>query len=206
MNTFWNLWTFPNIRCSFSLHRDQIIEQFLWRWTHSPIIDRWLTSNVFLFSSIWDHWWICLSINRFSNVWSLTDIRCPFCLHQNAINEEFRWRWKNPQYLTIARHQTPLFSSWRWDHWRISLIIITFAYVSSLTNIRFTFSHHRDEIIEEFFLRWTPSPLVHQWPRCDVPLLLIPMRWLKNFCHHHYIRQCFTIGTHPISFLPFLEI
>ena len=68
MNTFANVWSLTNIRCPFSFHRDQIIEQFLWTSKHSQKSDYWTTYDVFFSSSRWDHWTNSLSTLTFANV------------------------------------------------------------------------------------------------------------------------------------------
>ena len=118
--TFVNVWWFGNIRCPFSLHRDEIIEQFLWSSSHSSMFDDLTTSDIlFLFIEM-------RSLNNFS--------------HHHHIR----------QCLMIWQHPMSFFSSSRWDHWTIALIMMRFVNVWWFGNIRCPFSLHRDEIIEQF--------------------------------------------------------
>ena len=119
---FANVWWLTNIRCAIIVHQDNIIEQFHWRWTHSPIFDNWLTSDV-LFRLI--------EIRLFNNFPQHHHIRQCLINHQH------------PMYF---------FYSSRSDHWTIYLSIITFANVWWFTNIQCPPPHHRDQINEQFLL------------------------------------------------------
>ena len=167
---FANVWSLKNIRCPFCVHRDEIIEEFLLWWTHTPMFDRWPRSDVrFLFIEM-------RSLEKFSD------------------HEDLR------QCLIIDQHRMCFFSSLRWDHWRISLIIITFAKVLSLTNIRCPFSLEGDEITEEFLLSASHSPMFRHWTICDVLFLFSEIRSLRNFSDDVDIRQSLIVGQHAMSF------
>ena len=167
---FGNVWWFGNIRCPFSLHRDEIIEQFLLARWDSAMFDYFATSNVlFLFIEM-------RSLNNFS------------------YDDEIR------QCLMIWQHLMSFFSSSRWDHWTISLIIITFVNVWWFGNIRCHFSLHRDEIIEQFLWSSSHSSMFDDLATSDILFLFIEMRSLNNFSEDHEIRQCFMISQHPMSF------
>ena len=206
IKTFANVWSLTNIRCPFSLHRDEIIEQFLWRWTHLPMFNPWATSDV-PFGFIEIRSLKNLSrMNTYANVWSLTNIRCPFSLHRDEIIEEFlsasshspvfyhlptsdvlflfmeMRSLKNFSYdeyicecLIIHQHPMSFFSWSRWDYSRISLSIITFANVWSLTNMRCCFFVAGGFIIKQLFWRWTNYWMFNPWPTCDVLFSL--SRW-----------------------------
>ena len=170
MMRFVNVWWFGNIRCPFSLHRDQIIEQFLWRWWDSSMFDDLSTSDVlFLFIEI-------RSLNNFSEY------------------DEIR------QCLMICQHPMSFFSSSRSDHWTISLSRMRFVNVWWFVNIRCPFSLHRDQIIEQFLSRWWDSSMFHDFATSDVLFLFIEMRSLNNFSEDDEIRQCLMIWQHPMSF------
>ena len=99
MMRFANVSWFRNIRCPFSLHRDEIIEQFLLSSQHSAMLHDWPTPDVlFLFIEI-------RALYKFPQ---------HHCIRQCVM---------------IDQHPISFFSSSRWDHWTISLIITTFGNV-----------------------------------------------------------------------------
>ena len=143
MKTFANVWALTNIRCPFSIHRDELTGEFFSKWRRSPMFDDWGTSDVlFLFIEM-------RPLNNFSDDKGV--LEC----------------------LIIYQHRMSFFSSSRWDHWRISLTMNTFAYVLLLTNIRCCFSFDSEEIIEEFLSRWTPSQTFAPWPTSDVVFFFV---------------------------------
>ena len=167
---FDNVWWFVNIRCPFSLDRDQIIEQFLSSSSNSTMFDDLSTSDVlFLFIEI-------RSLNNFS------------------YDDEIR------QCLMICQHPMSFFSSSKSDHWTISLIMMRFVNVWWFVNIRCPFSLHRDQIIEQFLLAGWDSSMFDDLSTSDVLFLFIEIRSLNNFSHHHHIRQCLMICQHSMSF------
>ena len=87
----------------------------------------------FFSSSRWDHWTFSVTMNTF------------------------------PVILIIDRHPMSFFPSWRWDHWRISLTMDTFGNVSSFSVIRCSSSFHRYDIIQQFFLAGSHSPMFDHW-------------------------------------------
>ena len=148
---FTNVSSLINTACTFSLHADDIILEFLSSWWISPMFHHWPTSDVlFLFIQM-------ISFYNFS------------------YDDEFH------QCFIIDQHPMCFFSSSRWDHFRISLIMMNFTNVSSLTNIRCIFSPYPDEIILEFLWQWWISPMFHHWPASDVPFFFIHMRSFYNF-------------------------
>ena len=229
--TFANVWWFTNIRCHFSLHRHEIIEQFLLWSTHSPMFDHRPSSDLpfliikmrslnkfsddehirqclmiyqhpmsFSSSSRSDNWTISLIITTFPNVRCLPNTRCLLSLHRDEIIEKFHWGWTHSPMVDDWAASDVFFSLSRWDHWAISLIITTFANVWWFTNIRCPFSRYRHEIIEQFLLSWTHSPMFHDWRTSDVPFLFIEMRSLNKFSDDEHIRQCLMIDQHLMSF------
>ena len=158
------------MRCPLSVHRDHIIGQFLLAAWHSPMFDRWPTSDVlFLF----------IGMRSLSNVSEHHSIR---------------------QCLVIDRHPMSFCCSSRWDHWTISLIIIPFANVWSLTSIWCPFSLRRDQIIEHFRSAAWHSAMFDHLPTADVLFLVIEMRALNNFSYDEDIRECLIIDQHPMWF------
>ena len=89
MNIFANVRSMTNIRCPFSLHRDEIIQQFLLWWTHSPKFEDSPTSDVLLLLIEIRSLNNFHMIIAFANVWSFTTIRCPFSLYRHDIIEHF---------------------------------------------------------------------------------------------------------------------
>ena len=119
MNAFSKVSSLTNIRCPFSLHRDEIIQEFLLGWTHSPKFCHWHTSDV------------------------------PFLLIQMRSIKKFYYHHQIPQCLIIGQQPISFFLSLSWDTWRIFFRIITFPNVWWLTNMLCAFSIHRDDIIEK---------------------------------------------------------
>ena len=155
----------------------------------------------FFSSSRWNHWGISVNMNTFANFWSLTNIRCAFSVHGEEIIEEFLWRWTHSWMLDdFCRKSDVFLSSRRWDHWRVSVIMNTFANVWPLTNIGCVFFLDRDEIIEEFIWGWTDSPLFDHWRTSHVFSLFIEMTPLKDFSNDEHIRQCLIIAQERMSF------
>ena len=125
----------------------------------------------------------------FASACSLSSIGCPSTLHRHEIIEEFS---------TSSSH-SPMFDQWvasdvlspssGWDHWRIFLIIFACANVLSLCNIGCPFSLLWDDIIEEFLLTWTHSPMLDHWPTSDILLLSIGMTPLNNFSDDKLIQE-----------------
>ena len=99
MNTFANIWSFTNIRCPFSHHRNEIIPQFLWRWTHSPKFDHWPTSDVLF---------LYIELRSFIN---------------------FSYHHKIRECLTIDQNPMSFLYSSRPNQWKISLTMRIFPNV-----------------------------------------------------------------------------
>ena len=140
-----------NIRSPSSLHRDEIIKEFLLRWIHLRMFDHSPTSDVL------------------------------FLLITMRLMKNFSHHRRIRQYLLIDKLPILFFSSSKWDHWRISLIISAFDGVSSSTNIRCRSWIHADQIIEEFLLGWKHSPIFEHCPTRNILLSFIGMISLKNF-------------------------
>ena len=102
------------------------------------IIDQ--RSMLFSSSSRSDHWSISLIIITFANASPLINIQCAFSIPRQQIIEQFLLPRKHSRMLNHWPTSDVLFSSSRWDHGKISLIIIAFANVSSMTDIRCPFS------------------------------------------------------------------
>ena len=119
---FTNVSLLTNIQCTFSLHPHDMILEFLSRWWISPIFHNSQTSDALF---------LIIQMRSFYN----------FSHH-----DEFH------KYFITDQHPMYLFSSSRWIHFRISLKMINFTNVSSMTNIRCIFSLHPDEIILQFLL------------------------------------------------------
>ena len=170
MTNFTNVSSLTNIRCTFSLHQNEIIWEFLLAGWISPMFHHSPTSNVlFLFIKM-------RSIQNFSN------------------DDE------SHQCFIIDQHSMYFFSSSKWDQFRISLTMMNLTNVSSLTNIRCTFSLHQNEIIWEFLLAGWISPMFHHSPTSNVLFLFIKMRSIQNFSNDDESHQCFIIDQHSMYF------
>ena len=80
----------------------------------------------------WDHFRIFLSMMNFSNISSLSNMRCPFCLYETEIILEFLWGWG-----TLAI----------FHHWPSSDVLLLFTKMRWVGN----FSHH-DEFQQYFII------------------------------------------------------
>ena len=154
----------------------------------------------FFSSSRWDNWTIYLIMNTFANVWSLTNIRCPFSLHPDKTIEKFPWRWTHSQSLIIDKTCNVLFLFIKIRSMNNFLTMNTFANVWSFTNIRCPFSRHPHQMIQQLLLRWTHPPMFRNWTTSDVLFICMEIRSLNNVSYHHNIRQCLIIDQHPMSF------
>ena len=200
MNTFADVWWLINIRCPFSLYRDEIIEEFLWRSAHSAMVNDWPTSDVlFLFMEV-------RPLNNFSYH---HNIRQCLWIDQHPMSFSLPRDETIEQFLSASSH-SPMFDDWetsdvffsssRSEHWTISHSIITFANVWLLTSIRFSFARRRDQIINEFLGASSHSWMFVDWQTSDILFLFIEIRALYKFPQHHCIRQCVMIDQHPMSF------
>ena len=200
MRNFTNVSPLTNISCTFSLHPDEIILQFLLAGWISPMFHHWVTSDVLFSSSRWDHFRIFRRMMNFTNVSSLPNIRCTFSLHPDEIILEFVSPWWISQCFIIDQHLMYVFSSSRWDHFRISLTMRNFTNVSPLTNISCTFSLHPDEIILQFLLAGWISPMFHHWVTSDV--LFSSSRWdhFRIFRRMMNFTNVLIIAQHPMYF------
>ena len=134
-----------------AFHLDEINDEFLLGWRRLDMSYHWPT---------------CDGLVPFIGMISLRDF---------FENEHIR------ECLMIDQHPISLFSQARWKHWRISFTIRTFANVSSLANTECPYFPHRDQIVQEFFLKSRHSLILDYSERSVCPFLIIELRWLKNF-------------------------
>ena len=146
MMNFNNISSLTNVWCSFSLHQNQIILEFLSSWWISTIFHHWpMSDDVFPFFRM-------RSFQNFSH------------------RDEFQ------QYFNIDQRPIFFFCSSKSDHFIISLSMINFNNISSLTNVRCSCSLHQNQIILKFLWRWWISTIFHHWPTSDVVFLFFRMR------------------------------
>ena len=124
-------------------------------------------------SSKWNQFRISLKMTNFRNIWWLTEVPCFVSLHQDESILEFRWEWC---IATIFDHWPAakvFFSSLKWDHFRICLIMMNFNNVWSLTKAGCSFCLHQEEIILEYVSRGWISTMFYDWATSDVLFLLM---------------------------------
>ena len=146
MMNFNNISSVSNIQYSFSFREHTIVLQFLWRWWISAIFHHWRASDVLF---------LFIKIRSFQNF---------------AQDDEFL------EYFISEPREILFFFSWKWDHFRISLSMLSSKCISALTNDRCYFSLQQNEIIFEFLSSWGISTMLRHWPTCDVVFLLIKIR------------------------------
>ena len=166
-----------NVKCTFSHDENEIIFEFPWAWWISTIFHRWPRWMHFSLSLKPDDFRSSPTIMNSNNISSSTNVRCTFPLHQNEIILELL----SPRVISAIFHHraTPdvLLPAAKWDHRRIYVTMINLNYISALTNIRWTFCGHENEIIVEFPAAWWSSTIFHRWPRSSVLFVFIKM-WL----------------------------
>ena len=82
---------------------------------------------------------------------------------------------------------------------------LNFNNISSVTNVRYSFSFHENETILEFlWVSWIPNLFQHR-PTPDAFCLFTKMRSFSNFSHHDTFKQCFTIDQGPMFFFSSLK-
>ena len=170
MTNFNNISSLTNVRCSFCLHQNEIILEFLSRWWISAIFDHWPASNVlFLFTKM---------------------TSCQNCSDDDELQ----------QYFMIDQRLMFLFSSSKRDQFWISLMMMNFNNVWSLTNVQCSFPLHQHEIILEFLSRRWISTIFHHWPTSHVLFLFIKIGSFQNFYHHDEIQQYFMMDQRLMFF------
>ena len=146
------------------------------------------------------HWRISLRMNTFASVGWFPHVRCRLGFIKMAALKNFYHHHHIPQCMIIDWHPTSFLCSWRWGHWRVSLIIFTLGNVGSFTNIRCHFYFHPDEIIEEFLSSSSHCPMFDHWPASDVFFVFMGIRSVKNFFHHQHVSKCLIVDQHPMFF------
>ena len=90
MMNFNNISSFTNVRCSFSVHQNEMILEIVWRRLSSIILNHWATSDVrfsvhqleITLEFPWARW-----ISK--NILWLRDVLCSFFRPQNAMISKF---------------------------------------------------------------------------------------------------------------------
>ena len=147
MMNFKNILPLTKVRRPFSPHQNEIILEFLSRSWISTISLHWPTSYVPFF---------------FITIISLYNFSQHDELQQYFINDQ-------PPML--------LFSSSKWDHFRISLSMMNSNNISLMTKVPWSISSHQNEIILEFLSSWWISTTFHHWTTSDALFLFNKLRW-----------------------------
>ena len=185
--------------CPFSLNRNVSVLEFLWRvcWVSNNI---WSARSL-LFSFgcqqngiIWDFasgWWI----SRIFGHWPTSDIHYPLMKMRSFYEQEF-------QKCSIVKY-TPMFfcSSSKWDHFTISLMMINFNSVVSLTAVWCYLCLEQNEVPWEFLWGSWNATISHHWPTPDVVFLVVKIILFQKFSEqHHQFQQLFIIDQGPMFF------
>ena len=104
-------------------------------------------------SSRWGHFRISLSRMNFTNVSSLTNIRCAFCAHPNEIILQFLLRW----------WISPMFYQWR-----ASDVVFVFIQMRSFYNLSYDKEFHQCFIIDQ---RWMYFFSSSRWDHFTISLI-----------------------------------
>ena len=144
--SFSNISSLSNTPCSCSLHQNKIILEFLSRWPISTIFHHRPASEVFF---------LFIKMRSFYN----------FPDHD-----------KFQPYFIDDQQPMYFFFSWKWDDFRISLNILNFNNISSLTNVRCSFPFGQNTMTLELLSpRWISTIFYHR-PIVDVLFLCVEMR------------------------------
>ena len=170
MVNFNNISSLSKVPCSFSLYQNKII------W-ESPT---WL--------------WI----STISHYWGKSDVVFLFIkigLFWNVPHDdEFQ------QYFVIHLRAMFFFSEEKSQHDRICFTMNNFNNISSLTNVRCSFSRHQNEIILQSPSWWWISTICHHRPRSHVLFLFIKITGFQNFLDDDEFQQYFNIDQRAAFF------
>ena len=163
MMNFKSVWALTNVWCPLPLHQIKIILEFLSPW--------WI-------SRMFDDWWTYDVLFPFINI---------------AIFLEFVWKWWISTIFDHSPRSKLFLSSSKWDRFRISMTMMNLNNISSLTEVRCTFSLRQNEVILEFLWSSWISTIFDYWPTSDVLFFFIKMRSFWNFFEDEEFQQYFTI-------------